>query len=391
MASSALRVDGPGSTFDIRSRNEPEFVVLDLASEGDSLTSLQVSNSSDANLNSVQTIQSQGHSFVLAQTSDCLTNYDRTDHAEDSHTDSSYIGGYIGGPWQRISMSIDGHKPQAFVFRPSYPVDDGTEAPLNKNCRKVSGVASIQDHGPYSGIVRVKAIYEDRPGADSIKRWSWGTGIIIDNQHVMTVAHNVWHKKFGPAITSIIYRDRRADPGGIDRRHDVEIASVHYGWTTTYSKQNDFAILRVSVPFSDKIKPMKYKATMEDSVETTIHGFSSDFPEIGILTYSRAESRYVGEERVVFHDGDTFRGASGGPVVDSDGVVIAIHRGWGERSSFKDRINQAVAINHHGNDVQKFIDILALSAGQSRVGTSGIALGATFVFRAAQVTLVGWD
>ncbi|KAI0554002.1 hypothetical protein F4679DRAFT_392797 [Xylaria curta] len=207
----------------------------------------------------------------------------------------------------------------------------------------------------------------------------------------MTVAHNVWHMAFGPAVAIVIHRDHRAGPSGIDHRHHVEIASVHYGWATTHSKQNEFAILRVSVPFSEKVKPMKYKATIEDPVETTIHGFSSDFPKTGILSYSRAESRYVSEERIVFHDGNMFKGASGGPVVDGDGVVIAIHRGWGRHLSVEDRINQAVAINRHGNDVRRFIDALALSAGQFPDGASGIAHGATFVFRAAQVTLVGWD
>ncbi|TRX95587.1 hypothetical protein FHL15_003545 [Xylaria flabelliformis] len=84
-----------------------------------------------------------------------------------------------------------------------------------------------------------------------------------------------------------------------------------------------------------------------------LKGFSSDFPKTGILSYSRAESRYAS--------------ASGGPVVDSDGVVIAIHRGWSKHSSVED----------------------PLSAGQFPDDASENAHAATFVSRAAQVTLVG--
>ncbi|KAI1141095.1 hypothetical protein F5Y05DRAFT_410947 [Hypoxylon sp. FL0543] len=61
------------------------------------------------------------------------------------------------------------------------------------------------------------------------------------------------------------------------------------------------------------------------------------------------------------HDGDTEKGTSGGPVFDSLGRVIALHKGFELiDSSANVKVNKAVAINHYGNDVEKFVQALSM-------------------------------
>jgi len=90
-------------------------------------------------------------------------------------------------------------------------------------------------------------------------------------------------------------------------------------------------------------------------------------------------------------------GASGGPVVDiRTGSVIAVHRGWGRHPIVKTaKTNEAVVINHHGNDVDNFITALSLiddididdrtPAREARVAWRG-----TLMWWGTRVTIATW-
>ncbi|KAI3318494.1 trypsin-like serine protease [Xylariaceae sp. AK1471] len=325
-----------------------------------------------------------------------IVQRDPTSSAADGNSVlSSLLQGYAT---LQAHKKIDGHEPQVVIFKLPYrpnKEEHGDEIVLGRNPRKVSSDADVQDDGPHSGIVRVMATFLDRNGVRWLGR---GSGTLIDARHVMTVGHNVWDRKLGPAVSITIRRDRRADPHGMDDR-PVEMAGVQYNWATEFSKQNDFAILHVSDPFPCKMQPMRYQRTPTevDPADIKIYGYPRDMPkdENGVwlaqLSFSQSRVRYVpGGDNLLSHDGDTTKGTSGGPIVDSGNTAIAIHRGYGRVATSVDviDINKAVVINHHGNDVEKFIEALAFYSRNPPGGDFRTVRSATFMFRGSEITFL---
>ncbi|KAI0102600.1 trypsin-like cysteine/serine peptidase domain-containing protein [Nemania sp. FL0031] len=279
---------------------------------------------------------------------------------------------------------------QVAVFAPlqSQRVD-GHEAILrDKDSRSVSRESDVRDSGSYSGVVIVKAFFKET-GV-----YTCGTAVLIDDRHAVTVAHNVWHVEDGPARAITLCRDERVDVDGTGC-YRVEVVGVHCRWANMHSKANDFALLRIYDRVSDGIKPMRYKQTPIDgcAIAATVYGFTSRLPEsrsdLIRLAQSQGSAKYNIEEAMVDHTGDTIRGASGGPLVDSDGSIIAIHRGWRYLSDESTKINQAVAINRHDNNVEGFIR--AVAGHQATNNVSGVVRGRTDEFESIQVTLFGWN
>ncbi|KAI1460234.1 trypsin-like cysteine/serine peptidase domain-containing protein [Annulohypoxylon moriforme] len=287
----------------------------------------------------------------------------------------------------RNLMLIDGCEPQALIFklllRRSRP-----EAILRRNPRRVSPATTVQDGGIYSGIVRVVAEFKDHIGQ---RRRSSGSGTIIDNRHVVTVGHNVWNPEDGLAVSITIVRDDRAD----QKNYHVDSGVVHFQWVKVSSVPHDFTILHVSEPFHDQIQHMKYETTPTSGgvVNVGIHGFPYDMPSndqghhLAHLCYSQSQVEYVPNDySMVLHDGDTESGNSGGPVVDtSSNTVIAVHRGSCGDS------NEAIAINHHGNDIEMFMKVLASMTDTSSAKDPRIVQGREFPYNESTVAGVRWE
>ncbi|KAJ8126359.1 hypothetical protein O1611_g7279 [Lasiodiplodia mahajangana] len=375
-----VRVRGLGAGFEFRERKKLETFLHGVGV----LISLNLPVGTAVNTASIL-INQRSNGDVHARPDEAITDNGAIDNTEDDHADD---GCDRNTSWP-VYTSADVNSFQAIVFAPSpSPFVDDHEALLGENVRSVSLEADVRDGGPCSGMVMVRATF-GHLGFE----YSRGTGIVIDDRHIMTVAHNVWDRRYGPAKAITIYRDARADPDGTDYYH-VEVAGVHCGWFN--SKANDFALLRIVDRFSDKITPMRYQQTRVDGcpITATIYGFAPDLVESGSelhpqLVQSQGNAVYSVEEKVVCHNGDTVKGSSGGPVVNEDGVVIAIHRGWGKYPSVAGIINQAVAINRHDNDVRGFI--LALGAHQSTVDLSGVVRGQTIIFQTSRITPFAWN
>ncbi|KAI1097424.1 hypothetical protein F4804DRAFT_339212 [Jackrogersella minutella] len=205
---------------------------------------------------------------------------------------------------QDLTLS-DGRVSQTVAFK--LPFGHGhDEALLGINLRGVSPAVDVQDDGPYNGIVRVIAKFVDPES----KRWlNHGSGTVIDDQHVMTVGHTVWHREYGLAMSITIRRDGRIG-SGIRR---VDRGGVHFRWAKDSLTRNDFAILHVSEPFCDRIRLMKYKKTPTDvgTIGAKAYGFSSDMPKdadgewLPHLCWSQSQVRYVpSPDNLLHHDGD---------------------------------------------------------------------------------------
>ncbi|RYO82222.1 hypothetical protein DL766_006355 [Monosporascus sp. MC13-8B] len=133
--------------------------------------------------------------------------------------------------------------------------------------------------------------------------------------------------------------------------------------------------LRVSKPSSDWIQAMRYWTTPTDVVPISVGicGFPCDMPKDKNGTHAARlccdESRVMYEPvgGLLQHDGDTEVGTSGGPIVVDNNRAISMHRGWADFGS-KGMANEGVSINHHGNNVDKFIEALAVMTRETRDG-----------------------
>ncbi|KAI0894063.1 hypothetical protein F4806DRAFT_503813, partial [Annulohypoxylon nitens] len=157
----------------------------------------------------------------------------------------------------------------------------------------------------------------------------------------------------------------RADSEFDDR--PVDTAAVHYQWFKASSTIHDFAVLHVPLPLPRGINRMAYCKTPSFTGSIRVYGFSQDMPKdengktMVHLCFSHSSVQYTIGETRLYHHGDTGPGISGGPVVNTSGAMIAVHRGGGPET------NKAVVINHHSNDVDNFVNILASMAGKEPV------------------------
>ncbi|KAI1482136.1 trypsin-like cysteine/serine peptidase domain-containing protein [Daldinia eschscholtzii] len=294
----------------------------------------------------------------------------------------------------------------AFKYLPD-PRLDYDEAAIGVNPMEICSDPWVQDLGPFSGIVRVTALFPTHEGEE---HRTTGTAVIIDDYHVMTVGHNVWSAKYGLALSISIHRDGRADPNGLDSR-SVDAGAVHFQWVKACKDAQkskclkksswayDFAVLRVSEPFNMGCQQMKYKKTPLDKTHVSIYGFPYGIPLVkGVwqarLCLSRSIVTYAPTTSAILdHDGDTKCGSSGGPVVeDASGKVIALHRGFDKVDAHgKAKINKAVPLLFEGNDPGKFRDVIdILSRGES-VDGSQIRKSDEFSIRQCTAACFGWD
>ncbi|XDG07479.1 hypothetical protein ABKA04_007094 [Annulohypoxylon sp. FPYF3050] len=278
-----------------------------------------------------------------------------------------------------LDITINSCSPQAVAFRLS---SNHEESVLGKNRRRETHTPDIQDRGHYSEVIAKIRVSNNRYG------FLHGTGTVIGDHHIITVGHNVWHPDFGLAESITISRDARASSEVDYRRVDAGV--VHYHWATAFSQKNDFAVLHVSEPFPDEINRMAYRKTPSFEDVIKVYGFSRDMPKdkngksLFHLCHSFSYVQYSVGEPLLYHDGDTEKGSSGGPMVDPSGVMIAVHRSGGETR------NKAIAINHHGNDVDKFIEIGIAMATKTQIDPP-IKKSNEFTLYDSTIACFGWE
>lgn len=135
---------------------------------------------------------------------------------------------------------------------------------------------------------------------------------MFDDQLAMTVAHNLYHDKFGFAVSIRLYRDDRVDNGGMDS-HYVDAAVINHQWLSKRSDKYDFAVLHIPTRFSNGIRRMGYEKTPTSlTIDVEIYGFAyreSGFNAenfTGSLHYSNSLVHVASEiGDLLDHEGDT--------------------------------------------------------------------------------------
>ncbi|GAW20542.1 hypothetical protein ANO14919_100500 [Xylariales sp. No.14919] len=230
-----------------------------------------------------------------------------------------------------------------------------SEVLLNKNQRAVVPLEEIKIGSLLRGVVRISVRLQTGP--------VFGTGVLIDDLTVATVGH-LLVDTYGNVQGVTIWAGQGDGDNTIEDRDGIYVA-VHNRWYRERRNSNDLAFIRLSKPFG-KANPIKYMQTpvTHNGIDASIYGFPYDLPEKGNergkrLCVSESAVRYSLSDSVgmLEHEGDTEKGTSGGPVLNAEGVVIALHRGWDSKVG-GGRINQAVSIDRDGNDFSAFRMIL---------------------------------
>ncbi|KAI0531556.1 trypsin-like cysteine/serine peptidase domain-containing protein [Xylaria digitata] len=223
-----------------------------------------------------------------------------------------------------------------------------SEAILGKNPRDVVPPEEIMPGSLLRGVMKIISVC----GGSTVTE----SGVLIDDWTVATVGHLLVNGH-GHAKEVVICAGHGGGDNTVESRGGIYV-TVHYDWYNKRSDPNDLAFIRLSEPFGT-VNPIGYMQTpiTNDDIDASIYGFPYDTPNDALgyrLCVSKCPVRYSQSSStgMLEHEGDTEKGTSGGPVLDANGIVIALHKGGGGL------VNQAVTIDRNGNDFWAFRLIL---------------------------------
>ncbi|KAI0878343.1 trypsin-like cysteine/serine peptidase domain-containing protein [Hypoxylon argillaceum] len=265
----------------------------------------------------------------------------------------------------------------------AWPLGVGfSETLIGKYLRHLVPPTDIMPGCYMRGVVKVIVFFSD--GSSST-----GSGFLTDYLIVATAGHVVDDDIHGHAQYVVVQAGLGGADNAIESRRGVCVV-VNSNWYNGRSGRNDLAFIRLGSPFNT-VEPLQYMQTpvTDNGITASVYGFPGDIPESAPgqrLCATMCPVRYSlsCSAGMLEYEGDTEKGTSGGPVLNADRIVIALHRGWDYDADGR-RINQAVTINRYGNDFGAFRQVLEYMAGNergsvSRLREEGRVRGFTFTW-----------
>ncbi|KAI1175722.1 trypsin-like cysteine/serine peptidase domain-containing protein [Nemania sp. FL0916] len=186
-----------------------------------------------------------------------------------------------------------------------------------------------------------------------------GSGVLIDPLIIASAGH-LFRDDDCNAEEVVIYVGL-GDNRCVESRHGTHVV-VHHKWYSGGIRANDLAFVRIDKPFETATHLTYMQTPSTGPLLVGVYGFPYDLPfsqpgcwpcySMSLVCYDSSSSIDMLE-----HEGDTTDGNSGGPLLNPDGVVIALHRGCYKQSGVV-VCNFAVLIDRHGNDFSYFCLVL---------------------------------
>ncbi|KAI1439844.1 trypsin-like cysteine/serine peptidase domain-containing protein [Annulohypoxylon stygium] len=231
---------------------------------------------------------------------------------------------------------------------------DRCEAKLGQNPMKMVSNMTIAS-GVLNGIVHVVTTWS-KGGDPTI-----GIGTLIE-PNVVAVCGHLLRGKNGYAVQVEI-------TAGNGHKAMGDYAVVPENWDVRLDKrrENDAGMIHLQKSIQG-VHPIDYMSTpFTDSCPGrsmlgSVYGFPEEFPHL-CVSEMRIQFSLTHDTKLVRHNGDTKEGNSGGPVVDINGRLVAVHGGWEWANKKKtEKINVSAPVNRMGNDFDVFREILAFMA-----------------------------
>ncbi|KAI1313224.1 hypothetical protein F5Y03DRAFT_338447 [Xylaria venustula] len=216
----------------------------------------------------------------------------------------------------------------------------------------------------HSGNFRIVSFFEHPTRGSCVM---YGTAFAVTKFHILTVGHNLWDPKLGPAKRAVLYLDDREARDGKHFNTCVTVA-LNADWVRRYRAENDFCMVAVAEPFNSSVRILRCHPQPGPSCSGNgiIIGFPYDLPfnapgkhliqSEGSVSYRQSKALLILEHWI-----NTQGGNSGSPVIVNDRVV-GVHStficGLGEKT------NRAAPVNSNGNNVDHFSTLLRYMRGQ---------------------------
>lgn len=192
--------------------------------------------------------------------------------------------------------------------------------------------AIVKDYlkNPYKKIVLLNII--------NGKHTYRGTGAMINDNTVLTAAHNIYNKKDG-GYAKTVYVYAGASKSGVKIGEAVATQKfVPREYRDTASHDYDFAVIKLNNNLGKKTGSFSLSSSINTKEPLQIAGFPGD--KGGNTQYTSKGKIIDFTNHQVYYDMDTFGGQSGSPVWNSKNLIVAVHTYGGTNVNSGTRLNE---------------------------------------------------
>ncbi|KFA45679.1 hypothetical protein S40293_08017 [Stachybotrys chartarum IBT 40293] len=208
--------------------------------------------------------------------------------------------------WE-LSQTFDGYNPEMTTLPIPFEFGEEAEGAIGKYALTPVPEEHLFVRGQFRGILKLH--------------------LYLKNADVATSGHCAHNQDVGKLIKADIYV--AYDTKQQQMRSGTRVA-VEKDWHDSYAAGSDIAFIRIDRPF-DNTQPMRFRDTPPTGCDyIAVCGYPLTDEGAKRMRYSfkgRQNWSYTSHQRLVHYDLDSSHGMSGGPVLNEENIVVAVHRG----------------------------------------------------------------